>query len=117
MKSIVENAEPMSAAEAQPDGGQSVEPLVDDGRTIYQHLVPLLAAVKGGYLMDNPRQNMANIQDRFNKLYNAGQQSFISNVTGLSTAVIDRVAEVLGVTQDELLSDVTESENKLNLCK
>ena len=117
MKSIVEDAEPMSAAETQPDGGQSVEPLVDDGRTIYQHLVPLLAAVKGGYLMDNPRQNMANIQDRFNKLYNAGQQSFISNVTGLSTAVIDRVAEVLGVTQDELLSDVTESENKLNLCK
>jgi hypothetical protein len=67
--------------------------------------------------MDNPKQNMANLQDRFNKLYNAGQQTFISNVTGLSTEVIDKVAEVMGVSSEDLLSDVQESENKLNLCK
>ena len=60
---------------------------------------------------------MQNLQDRFNKLYNAGQQSFISSATGLSMDVIDKVAEVMGVTQEELLSDVQESENKLNLCK
>ena len=117
IESIVKNTEPVSATEAEPDRGESAEPIVDDGRTVYQHLIPLLAAVKDGYIMDNPRQNMANLQDRFNKLYNAGQQSFISSVTGLNMATIDRVADVLGVTQDELLSDVNESQNKLNLCK
>jgi hypothetical protein len=117
IESIVKNTEPVSATEAEPDRGESVEPIVDDGRTVYQHLIPLLAAVKDGYIMDNPRQNMANLQDRFNKLYNAGQQSFISSVTGLNMATIDRVADILGVTQDELLSDVNESQNKLNLCK
>jgi hypothetical protein len=91
--------------------------MVDDGRSVYQHLMPLLAAVNGGYIMDNPKQNMANLQDRFNKLYNAGQQTFISSITGLNSAIIDKIADVMGVTQEELLSDVQESENKLNLCK
>lgn len=117
IESIVKNVEPESAAEAQPDGGTSEQPMVDDGRSVYQHLMPLLAAVKDGYIMDNPKQNMANLQDRFNKLYNAGQQTFISNVTGLSTEIIDKVAEVMGVSSEDLLSDVQESENKLNLCK
>ena len=117
IQSIVKNTEPESAVEAQPDEGQSAAPMVDDGRTVYQHLIPLLAAVKEGYIMDNPKLNMQNLQDRFNKLYNAGQQSFISSITGLNMDVIDKVAEVMGVTQEELLSDVQESENKLNLCK
>lgn len=117
IQSIVRNTEPESAVEAQPDGGISEQPMVDDGRSVLQHLTPLLAAVKDGYIMDNPKQNMANLQDRFNKLYNAGQQTFISNVTGLSTEVIDKVAEVMGVSSEDLLSDVQESENKLNLCK
>lgn len=117
IQSVVKNSEPENASETQPDGGQSAEPMVDDGRSVYQHLMPLLAAVKGGYIMDNPKQNMANLQDRFNKLYNAGQQTFISSVTGLNSAIIDKIADVMGVTQEELLSDVQESENKLNLCK
>jgi hypothetical protein len=117
MESVVKNSEPESATTAEPDRDHSVEPMVDDGRTVYQHLMPLLAAVRGGYAMDNPKLNMQNLQDRFNKLYNAGQQSFISSTTGLSMDVIDKVAEVMGVTQEELLSDVQESENKLNLCK
>lgn len=117
IQSVVKNSEPENASETQPDGGQSAEPMVDDGRSVYQHLMPLLAAVKGGYIMDNPKQNMANLQDRFNKLYNAGQQSFITSVTGLNSAIIDKIADVMGVTQEELLSDVQESENKLNLCK
>lgn len=117
IQSIVKNTEPESAVEAQPGEGQSVAPMVDDGRTVYQHLIPLLAAVKEGYIMDNPKLNMQNLQDRFNKLYNAGQQSFISSITGLNMDVIDKVAEVMGVTQEELLSDVQETENKLNLCK
>ena len=117
IQSVVRNSEPENASETQPDGGQSAEPMVDDGRSVYQHLMPLLAAVKGGYIMDNPKQNMANLQDRFNKLYNAGQQTFISSITGLNSAIIDKIADVMGVTQEELLSDVQESENKLNLCK
>lgn len=117
IQSVVKNSEPENASETQPDGGQSAEPMVDDGRSVYQHLMPLLAAVKGGYIMDNPKQNMANLQDRFNKLYNAGQQTFISSITGLNSAIIDKIADVMGVTQEELLSDVQESENKLNLCK
>lgn len=117
IQSVVKNSEPENASETQPDGGQSAEPMVDDGKSVYQHLMPLLAAVKGGYIMDNPKQNMANLQDRFNKLYNAGQQTFISSITGLNSAIIDKIADVMGVTQEELLSDVQESENKLNLCK
>lgn len=117
IQSVVKNSEPENASETQPDGGQSAEPMVDDGRSVYQHLMPLLAAIKGGYIMDNPKQNMANLQDRFNKLYNAGQQTFISSITGLNSAIIDKIADVMGVTQEELLSDVQESENKLNLCK
>ena len=117
VESVVKNSEPESATTAEPDAGHSSEPMVDDGRTVYQHLMPLLAAVKGGYAMGDQRLNMQNLQDRFNKLYNAGQQSFIQKATDLSMDVIDKVAEVMGVTQEELLSDVQESENKLNLCK
>lgn len=117
IQSVVRNVEPESATIAEPDNGHSSETTVDDGRTVYQHLMPLLAAVKGGYAIGDQRLNMQNLQDRFNKLYNAGQQSFISSATGLSMDVIDKVAEVMGVTQEELLSDVQESENKLNLCK
>lgn len=113
MKSVVENAEPQSAPAPDPDSGESVAPLVEDNRPIYQRLMVLLTS----YSMDDPKLNMLNLQDRFNKLYNAGQERYLSETTGIDLPTLAKIAEVLGVTSEELTKDVNDSENKLNLCK
>ena len=113
MKSVVENAEPQSAPAPDPDSGESVAPLVEDNRPIYQRLMVLLTT----YSMDDPKLNMRNLQDRFNKLYNAGQERYLSETTGIDLPTLAKIAEVLGVTPEELTKDVNDSENKLNLCK
>lgn len=113
MRSVVENAEPQSAPAPDPDSGESVAPLVEDNRPIYQRLMVLLTT----YSMDDPKLNMLNLQDRFNKLYNAGQERYLSETTGIDLPTLTRIAEVLGVTPEELTKDVNDSENKLNLCK
>lgn len=113
MRSVVENAEPQSAPAPDPDSGESVAPLVEDNRPIYQRLMVLLTT----YSMDDPKLNMLNLQDRFNKLYNAGQERYLSETTGIDLPTLAKIAEVLGVTPEELTKDVNDSENKLNLCK
>ena len=113
MRSVVENVEPQSAPAPDPDSGESVAPLVEDNRPIYQRLMVLLTT----YSMDDPKLNMLNLQDRFNKLYNAGQERYLSETTGIDLPTLAKIAEVLGVTPEELTKDVNDSENKLNLCK